>query len=151
MRTYKSESDDYPAEWDASSSRVAVYHNYNAVKTQKPSESEENGAARILYAYDVDEYAKDEYIAYMSSAMEKSRRLAAAAFTALAQGVDSSISNPVILEHADVFPVWDKKQAWGKGAISKDGAFLYRALQDIPAGKNAKPSKSPEAVWEKII
>lgn len=55
MKTYTSNSTVKPPAWDAESSKVVVYHNYDVTEVQA---TEENP---MVYAYTVDEYTKQEY------------------------------------------------------------------------------------------
>lgn len=59
MKTYKSESNIRPAEWDKTSSEVSVYHNYNIEEVPATEEKE------LHYTYDVDEYTNKEFISLM--------------------------------------------------------------------------------------
>lgn len=58
MKQYKSSSLERPLEWDLTSSKYVVYHNYNIVEAL-PKEDEP-----INYFYDVDEYTRMEYLEY---------------------------------------------------------------------------------------
>lgn len=71
MKTYKSESDIIPMEWDTTSSRRVVYHNYNVEQVERFDDIDgEEKVPRIVYTYDVDEYTKEEYKTYQ---IEKNR------------------------------------------------------------------------------
>lgn len=71
MKTYKSESDNMPKEWDTISSMRVVYHNYNVEQTKRIDDIDgEEREPRTVYTYDVDEYTKEEYKTYL---IEKNR------------------------------------------------------------------------------
>ena len=55
MKTYTSSSTVKPPAWDTESSKVVVYHNYNIREIPATEE------IPLMYAYDVDEYTKQEY------------------------------------------------------------------------------------------
>ena len=62
MRSYKSSSTVKPLEWDLTSSKQKVYRNYNIAETI------EDGF--IMYSYDVDEYARMEYLEYKNQVQD---------------------------------------------------------------------------------
>lgn len=59
MKTYKSESDVLPLEWDKTSSEVCVYHNTNIVEIPATDERPKH------YEYDVEEYSNKEFISLL--------------------------------------------------------------------------------------
>lgn len=63
MRSYKSSSTVKPLEWDLTSSKQRVYHNYNII-SQFPEEGP------MMYFYDVDEYARMEYLEYKNTVQD---------------------------------------------------------------------------------
>lgn len=71
MRTYKSESDNIPIEWDTTSSKRVVYHNYNVKQIERRDDIAGEAEPRIAYVYDVDEYSKDEYKDYLIENLAK--------------------------------------------------------------------------------
>ena len=62
MKTYKSESNIRPDELQIEKSFVYVNYNVEEVEVKDPVSEE----VSIKYVYDVDEYAKDEYILMVS-------------------------------------------------------------------------------------
>lgn len=56
MKTYKSESNVMPAEWQEE--LTTVYHNENIIEVKKESEEE----VTTVFEYDVTEYTKEEYL-----------------------------------------------------------------------------------------
>lgn len=60
MKHYTSSSLDMPIEWDLTSSKYVVYHNYNI---QIIPEDEHNP---LSYSYNVDEYTRMEYLEYQN-------------------------------------------------------------------------------------
>lgn len=60
MKTYKSESNVSPLEWDLESSATLKYHNYNVETIER--ENEFNKEKETFYIYDVDAYTTDEYM-----------------------------------------------------------------------------------------
>lgn len=54
MKTYKSESNLIPVEWDIQQSNV--YHNFNVVEVTREAEE-----PYTVYEYDVEEYTLQEY------------------------------------------------------------------------------------------
>lgn len=63
MRNYKSSSTVKPLEWDLTSSKKKVYHNYNITQ-----EFAEEGP--IMYYYNVDEYERMEYLEYKNTVQD---------------------------------------------------------------------------------
>lgn len=61
MRNYKSSSTVKPLEWDLTSSKQRVYHNYNVEVTESEPP---------MYSYDVDEYARMEYLEYKNQVQD---------------------------------------------------------------------------------
>ena len=68
-------------------------------------------------------------------------------FVALAQ--TEQVDDVTVTEHYELFPQWDIHWTGSRGAIVQDGGELYRALHDIGAGQNAKPSATP-SLWKKV-
>ena len=62
MKTYKSESNIRPDEFQIEKSFVYVNYNVEEVEVKDPVSEE----VSIKYVYDVDEYTKDEYILMVS-------------------------------------------------------------------------------------
>ena len=56
MKTYKSESNVKPNEWQIE--KTCAYHNYNIKEVEKEQQEE----TTTMYEYDVDEYTLNEYI-----------------------------------------------------------------------------------------
>lgn len=61
LRTYQSESNIRPIEYDATSSESVVYHNYDIQEVERRNE---DGTLTTFYVYKVDELTKDEYNNY---------------------------------------------------------------------------------------
>ena len=61
MRSYKSSSTVKPLEWDLTSSKQRVYHNYNVEVTESEP---------LMYSYDVNEYARMEYLEYKNQVQD---------------------------------------------------------------------------------
>lgn len=58
MRTYKSESNIRPVEWQKE--LTTVYHNQNIIEVEK--ETGFDGEVTTMYQYDVTEYTVEEYL-----------------------------------------------------------------------------------------
>lgn len=56
MRQYKSQSADFPQEWDDASSASLTYHNTDIIAVE--------GEDGTMYEYNVTEYTKAEYEVY---------------------------------------------------------------------------------------
>ena len=69
-------------------------------------------------------------------------------FVALAQS--EQVDDVTITEHYHIFAEWDENWTGKRGTILQDDGELYRALHDIGAGQNAKPSTNNGSLWQKI-
>ena len=83
----------------------------------------------------------------MSKAM-KSNDISELVFVVLAQS--EQLDDVTIMEHAEVFAVWDELFTGKRGTILWDDGELYRCLHDIGAGQNSKPSTNNGSLWQRI-
>ncbi|MCL2045716.1 MAG: alpha-amylase [Oscillospiraceae bacterium] len=79
--------------------------------------------------------------------VERSTDVSALVFAVMAQS--EMVDDVTITEHSDIFAVWDENWTGGRGTILQDEGRLFRALHDIGAGQNAKPSETP-SLWQEI-
>jgi len=75
--------------------------------------------------------------------------ISAVVFVAEAQRDDTAFDETTILEHAEIFPMWDAHWTGRRGSIVQDGGQLYRSIHDVGAGQNTKPSETP-SMWTRI-
>lgn len=64
MKSIKSQSASAPLEWDIVSSPDEVYHNYNVVEVAATDTDP------IMFFYDVDVYAREEYASITSASAQ---------------------------------------------------------------------------------
>lgn len=79
--------------------------------------------------------------------IDDSQQVTSIVFTALAQ--NETLDDTTIAEHADIFPEWDENWTGKRGTIVKENGRLYRAIHDIGAGQNVRPSEN-ESIWTPI-
>jgi len=79
---------------------------------------------------------------------EAVKSAAAITFVYLAQ--KEELDGITIVEHSDLFPLWDENWRGKVGSIVQDDGQLYRSIHDVTnAGQNTKPSTTP-AMWTLI-
>jgi len=74
---------------------------------------------------------------------------AALVFVHLSQ--TEQLDDVTVKEHADLFAAWDENWTGKRGTILMFEGSLYRALHDIGAGQNKKPTEDKKgSLWQKI-
>ena len=81
--------------------------------------------------------------------MKQSELVAAINFVSEAQKENTIIDNITIIEHAHLFPAWSQYWTGEQGSIVTDDGKLYKALDDIDAKNNTKPSSNAN-LWQYI-
>jgi len=81
--------------------------------------------------------------------LKKSKIRESILFVVEAQKDESGLDEITILEHADIFHVWDENWTGKRGSIVRDDEKLYKSIHDVGAGQNTKPSETP-SMWTLI-
>lgn len=81
-------------------------------------------------------------------AIRQGRDVSSIVFVALSQ--TEQLDDVTITEHSDLFAVWDENWTGLRGTILRDEGDLYRALHDVRAGQNTKPSTDKGSLWQRI-
>ena len=126
-------------DFDTSPSRVYQRRNIERVTREDASGGTVEG-----YQYEERELTPEEYnVQELAAVMAQT----SVAFVALAQ--NGTLDDVTITEHADAFITWSEEWTGKAGTIVRDEGKLYRAIHDIGAGQNCKPSETP-SVWTRI-
>ena len=82
-------------------------------------------------------------------ALKDTTEISSIMFVLEAQKEDGAFDETTILEHADLFPVWDENWTGKRGGIVQYEGLLYKSIHDVGAGQNTKPSETP-SMWTKL-
>ena len=80
--------------------------------------------------------------------ISRARDVSSLAFVVLAQS--EQIDDVTVTENAELFAEWDPGWTGKRGTILRESGFLWRALHDIGAGQNTRPSTDNGSLWQKI-
>jgi len=80
----------------------------------------------------------------MGCSVKRGNDVSSLVFVHLAQG--EAFDETTIIEHAELFPVWDAYWTGKQGSIVQDDGKLYKSIHDVGVGQNTKPSETP-SMW----